>query len=285
MGRRVVGALLLLLLGAALVLGGCTVKVGVTQTLTVEEPLLGAAVTDVEVTMGGGKLSLAPGASGLVSGTIRFNVEAWKPEIKRGDTRLTIEQGSKKGVSGFSSDAVNDWDLELGQAPMRLRIEAGAYEGDFDLSGLTLQELEITDGAAKTKVAFTSPNPGQMERLTYETGASTVQLIGLANANFKAMTFAGGAGTCSLDFSGQLRTDGTVKVESGAGSVRIVMPRTTAARVTISGSLNDIDTEGTWNRSSGGDTFTTPAWDSKQRGKTLSISVEMSVGSVTLVSE
>ena len=49
-----------------------------------------------------------------------------------------------------------------------------------------------------------------MESLTYDTGASSVTITGLADANFKKMEFKGGAGSFTLDFSGQLRTDGSV---------------------------------------------------------------------------
>ncbi len=108
-------------------------------------------------------------------------------------------------------------------------------------------------------------------------------LIGLANANFKDMEFEGGAGTYSLDFSGQLRSDGNVRAKIGAGSIRIVVPASTAAKVTVSGSLNDIDTEGTWTVN--GNTYSTPTFGTVGQGKTLSISVEMNVGSVTLVAE
>jgi hypothetical protein len=280
MSRRVVGAALLILLGAWL-LTGCGIKTGVTQELVIDEPLGSAAVTEVVLEMGAGKLSIAPEATGLASGTIRYNVEAWKPEVERSDTRLTIKQGSKRSVSVLGGNVVNDWDLELGKAPMRLEVSAGAYEGFYDLSGLTLQELTITDGASRSQVMFNSANPGQMERFSYTTGASTVTLIGLANANLKTMEFKGGAGSYSLDFSGQLRTDANVKAEIGAGSMRIIVPVGTSARVTVKGSLNSVSTEGTWTAS--GDTYSTLAADSAAQGKTLSITLETNVGSVTLV--
>jgi hypothetical protein len=287
-GRRVPSALVcgavLLLVGAMWLLAGCSVKTGVTQEMVVDEPLGSAAVTDVEIDMGAGTLTLAPGAVGLASGTIRYNVESWKPTISRSDKSLTIKQGSQKGLSGLGGRVVNDWDLELGKAPMRLKISAGAYDGSYDLSGLTLQDLTIKDGAAKTEVVFNSVNPGQMERFDYATGASTVKLIGLANANFKSMKFEGGAGSYSLDFSGQLRTDASVQVEIGAGSLRIVVPAATAARVTVGGSLNDIDTEGVWTVTTNS-TYSTSVVGTAGQGKMLNISVDMNVGSVTLVAE
>ncbi|MFH0916948.1 MAG: toast rack family protein [bacterium] len=281
--RSAVGALpvALLVVGAALFVAGCGVSTGPTEELVVNEPLGGAAVTDVEVTMGAGKLTVSPGSIGLVSGLIRYNVAAWKPTVDRSDSSVTIKQGSQKGLSGIGSDIVNEWRLELGRAPMRLKVSAGAYQGSYDLSGLVLQGLTVKDGAAKTQVMFNSPNPGQMDRLQYETGASEVTLTGLANANFKTMEFKGGAGSFTLDFSGQLRTDASVRAKAGVGSLRIVVPAQTAARVTVDGALTDVSVEGSWTTS--GKTYSTSVVGGDQQAKILTIAVDMSVGSLKLV--
>ncbi len=276
-------AALILLAPAASFLAGCGVDVGVTQQVDVNEPLGSAAVTNVEISMGAGTLNVGPGAAGLASGTIRFNVAPWKPVVTRTDASLIIKQGTQKGLSGLGTDVVNDWNLQLGKAPMRLQISAGAYKGSFDLSGLTLQNLAIKDGAARTQVLWNEVNPGQMDRFTYETGASTVTLIGLADANFKSMSFKGGAGSYSLDFSGQLRTSADVLIETGAGSVTIAVPSTTPARVTVGGALNDVDTQGEWTRTADGKTYSTQAAQPGQAGKSLTITVKVSVGALTLV--
>jgi len=259
------------------------VDVGPTQELAIDEPLGSAAVTDVEIDMGAGTLALGPGASGLVSGVVRYNVDAWKPTVGRTDKRLTIEQGKKGGLEAIGGDIVNDWQLQLGSAPMRLQVAAGAYEGTYDLGGLTLQDLTIKDGAAKTEVMFDSANPGQMQLLLYETGASTVDLTGLANANFRTFEFKGGAGSYTMDFSGQLRTDGTVSIKAGVGSVRIVVPAQTAARVTVKGALTDVSLEGDWTTT--GKTSSTPAAQQAGQTKTLTITVDMSVGTLKLVTQ
>jgi hypothetical protein len=283
--RASVGALLvaLVVVGAAVFGAGCGINTGPTQELAVDEPLGSAAVTDVEVNMGAGKLTVSPGATGLVSGLIRYNVESWRPTVARSDSRLTIKQGGQKGLSGLGSDIVNEWQLQLGSAPMRLKISAGAYEGAYDLSGLVLQGLTVKDGAAKVQVSFNSPNPGQMERLQYETGASSVTLIGLADANFKTMNFKGGAGSYTLDFSGQLRTDATVRAKAGVGTMRIVVPAQTAARVTVEASLTDVSVEGSW--TANGKTYSTPAAVGDQQAKALNIVVDMSVGSLKLITK
>jgi hypothetical protein len=261
---------------------GCSVNVGPTQELTIDEPLAGAAVADVQLTMGAGKLSLSAGATGLISGTVRYNVESWKPIVTRNDASVTVKQGSQKGISGLGSDIVNEWALALGKSPIRLSVAAGAYEGIYELGGLTLQGLSIKDGAAKTEVTFDSPNPGQIDTFNYETGASKVSMTGLANANFRRMEFKGGAGSYTLDFSGDLRTDATVSVKAGVGTLQVVVPKGTAAEVTVNGSLTDVSVEGTW--TSSGNTHATSA-AANGTGKKLTITVDMSVGTLKLVTK
>jgi hypothetical protein len=117
-----------------------------------------------------------------------------------------------------------------------------------------------------------------MDRLVYETGASSVTLTGLANANFADMEFNGGAGDYELDFSGDLQRDATVKVVAGLSSLRITVPAGTNVRIDVGGGLHDVDTQGSW--SAGGDTYETSG-----SGPQLTIEVDMGAGSLTLVSQ
>ena len=267
---------------AGLVVTGCGIGIGPTQTFKVDEKLGAAAVTDVTVSMGAGTLDIGSGASGLVSGAITYNVEKWKPEVVRTDSAVAIKQGTTKGLSGVGTGVINDWKLKLGVSPVRLTVTAGAYEGTYELGGLSLQKLSIKDGAAKTHVNFASANPSQLETLSYETGASTVTLSGLADANFKKLRFKGGAGSFTFDFSGELRTSGSVTIDSGASNVHIIVPSGTAAKVVVKGKLTDVTQEGTWTAAD--KTYTTPGAASSG-GKLLTITVNMDVGGLTLTSE
>ncbi len=257
-------------------------KTGPTETLTVNEPLPeGVEVVDVTISMGAGKLNIAGGAESLAQGEVRYNVEEWKPTVTNEGGHLTIEQGRVKENIGIPEDGakvVNEWDLKLGDVPMNLVLNAGAYDGTVDLSGLRLRHLEVNDGASNAEVVFDSVNPEKMDTLTYKTGASTVKLTGLANANFGEMDFTGGAGTYTLDFSGELQRDATVNVKSGASTVRIVVPKGVAAKVTVTGGLNTVNTEGGWEKS--GDTY-----EISGEGPALTFDVEMGVGTLELVSQ
>jgi hypothetical protein len=157
-------------------------------------------------------------------------------------------------------------------------VNAGAYEGSLALGGVPLRRLEINDGASHATVSFDAPNPETMERLAYKTGASSVTLTGLANANFEEMSFDGGAGEFELDFSGELQRDATVRVVAGLSETRIIVPAGTHARVEVTGGLHDVDTQGSWSAS--GDTYETGS-----SGSLLTITVDLGAGSLKLISQ
>jgi hypothetical protein len=222
-----------------------------TETI-IQVPRLSDPTQEAYVTLsfGASELRLSPGATqGLVSGTVRTNLKDFEPVVKIDGSDIRIEQGDLNvdGIPNISADdVINKWDLQLGSDPIRLRVTGGAYEGDMDLGGLALTDLYVSDGAATVKVDFSAPNTAEMSSLRYETGASTVGMLNLANANFATMTFRSGAGTYTLDFGGTLRRDAQVDVESGLSTLTIIVPEGTAAEVKISGSMSSVTTRGAW---------------------------------------
>lgn len=251
-------------------------RTGPTQTLDIQEeaPNEPARLT---LSMGAGELEVSPGGSGFVSGSIRYNVEELKPEVERSGNQVSIGQNEKNFPSAIGTDLINDWNLRLGTAtPVALTINAGAYEGTIDLSGVPLTELRINDGASKAEVVFEKDNPVEMERLSYKTGASQVKLTGLGYANFKELTFGGGAGDYTLDFTGQLRQDARATITSGVSSVKIIVPNGMRAKVILNGGLNNVDQRGTW-------TVGDHQYETNGSGPLLTISVEMGVGNLELI--
>jgi hypothetical protein len=247
------------------------------ETLNINEaaPIAPAKLT---VGMGAGKLGITSGGEGLVSGTVRYNVVELKPEITHSGSEITIKQNTNNFASAIGSDVVNDWNLKLGNTPMDLTVNAGAYEGTVDLSGVPLTRLQINDGASKAQVVFHQPNPQIMENLIYKTGASTVDLIGLANANFQNMTFGGGAGAYTLDFTGKLQREANVNITSGVSSIKIIIPTGTHARINLTGGLNNVNQTGSWN-------VNNHVYETGSEGPILSISIDMGVGNLELVNQ
>ncbi|MBI4761896.1 MAG: toast rack family protein [Chloroflexota bacterium] len=278
MNLKIISAVLVLALASL----ACGFNVDLPERVTpgaeVKESIVvagsGSAETRLTLSFGAGSLNLSPGAEGLVEGTAVYNVPALKPEIIQSEGSVEIKQGGLKNIANFN-DIKNQWDLKLGSAPLDLNINAGAYSGRFELGGLSLTSLTVKDGAAQVELSFAEPNLSEMSVLRYETGASNVTLSGLANANFSTLMFAGGAGDYKLDFSGELKRDGTVDISAGAGNVHLVIPKSVNAKVTVDSALASVNFSSNWSQS--GNTYI-----QNGSGPTLTIIVKMAAGTLTI---
>lgn len=230
--------------------------------------------------MSAGKFLITPDADRLVSGSIKYNVEAWAPEFIRRDQYFEIRQVNPFRITGIPlGDVENTWELSLTNAfPLDLTIEGGASENDFDLSGLQLTNLKITQGASDTTIRFDTPNPNTIEDFSFTTGASSAKVLGLGNANFKRMTMSGGAGNYTLDFTGAIMQDTVVDIKAGVSNFTIIIPAGMRAVVINKGSVSNINTQGTW-------LLTDQAYTTLHEGYTLTINLDLSVGNVNLIHE
>ena len=259
------------------------VKTGPTQTdeINVPSPEDTQVVTDLKFSFAGGELALSPGAEELlVSGTAAYNVTDFKPEVTTSGNTVRITQGdlNMRGIPNFKDTVINEWDLQLGNMPMDLRIQAGAYSGDFEFGGLSLERLSIADGASDVNLSFSEPNQTEMSLFEYNTGASTVRIDGLANANIDTMTFRAGAGSYTLDFSGELQRDMTVDIESGMSTITIIIPEGFSARLEFDGGLSNVSAGGEWEEN--GTSYTLDG-----SGPTIKIIVTMAAGNLTLITK
>lgn len=243
-------AAILILAAASLACGG-TIDLpkvptpGPTVVEQVSIPVPAAEVARLTISFGAGELKLAPGASELVEGTAKYNVEDLKPEINVDGSKIEIKQRDLLTLVE-PRDVVSAWDFKLGNHPMDLTVNAGAYTGDLQLGGLPLTSLTVKDGAATVDLAFEQRNPSSMAIFRYETGASTVTMTGLANANFATMTMGSGAGTYTLDFSGELQRDATITITTGLSNLTLVIPRGVPATITAETGLSSTNAGPTW---------------------------------------
>ncbi len=249
-------------------------SIGEINTIEINENLQTNGNTGLVIEMGAGELDIRGGANSLVEGSIRTNLTEWEPQITKTDETITISQELNTVPVQPGNKIVNEWDLQLGGQTMDLVIRAGAYEANLDFSGVALNSLEIADGASNANVLFASPNPVSMQTFTYRTGASDVELTGLANANINTLTFLGGAGSATLDFSGELMGNMQVEINGGVGQIRIRVPEGTRCILHTQGELVDIDNDG-WTQN--GRQYETPG-----DGYTIEIEAEISVGNLQL---
>jgi hypothetical protein len=232
--------------------------------------------TSLKLSFGAGELSLAPGADDMVDGTATYNYEQVKPVIviDGGDVIIKMGETNLNFLPSYN-DLKNEWDLKLGSQPIDLSIESGAYTGKFEFGGLALTSLTIKDGAADVELAFSEPNQTDMSIFSYATGASNVSLKGLANANFALFDFSAGAGDYTLDFSGELQRDASIKVEVGLSNVIIIVPEGVDAIVTVESGASNVSAGSGWSRSGN-------VYKQAGEGPTLTFVVEMGAGNLTL---
>ena len=275
-------ALFTLACGCNLSLPVTKIKTGTLQGVDIQIPLPEDPSTGVELNLEfvGGNMKLAPGAGRyLASGTATFNVADFEPKVEANGSSYTLRSGNldTKGFPISQDDIKNEWDLQLTDTPMSLNINAGAYNGSFELGGLSLEKLAISDGGANVTAAFSAPNKVEMSSFTYSSGASSAELKGLANANFAQMTFNSGAGDYTLSFDGNLQRAASVAIESGLGSVNIIVPEGVNAQVTLDG-LSTVNTDGAWLQND-------KVYTLSGNGPALAITVKMGAGTITLKTE
>jgi N-terminal domain of toast_rack, DUF2154 len=255
-----------------------TIKTGSMQTTQINVPLPADTTQSMDLSLGfgAGTLKIHPGASTVVSGTATYNVADFKPIVTVEGTTARIEQGNwlLTGIPDLSN-IKNTWDLSLGKQPLNLSIEAGAYQAEYQFGGLALTNLTVKDGASDVKLDFDSPNLTNMSLLSYETGASNVSLTGLGNANFSSLLFHSGAGNFTLDFSGNLKQNGSVNIETGLGNTTLVIHSGIPAQLTVDSGLSNVTYGSSWSKS--GNLYT-----QKGSGPQLTIIVHIGAGNLTL---
>ncbi len=253
-----------------------TVDTTTTRTMDIaaDVPVSGQP-TELSIEMGSGELEISGGGAGLVDGSVRYNVEKWQPAVTTDGSRVEIIQGSEGSIDIPDRNVINEWNLHLGNTPIDLQIKAGAYQGTLDLSGVPITNLRVSDGASRATVKFDSLNPARMEQLTYKTGASQVDLEGLGNANATKILFEGGAGSYTLDFSGDLQQDLSVRLSAGISNVRINVPENARVRVEIGGGLSNVSVGGTW--TTNGDVY-----ERNGSGPLIDIKIDMGLGNLEL---
>ena len=245
-----------------------------TEHIDVDTPQ-GSGPVRLELAMGAGRLDLNPGAGDkIVAGTVTYNVEELKPIVTVTGNTVRVEQRAE-AIRSLHGKIKNEWDLKLGDARMAFSLRIGAAKGDIELGGLSLTDLSISQGATDFDLSFKRPNQVEMSALSFQAGAASSELSGLANANAASMDFSGGAGDLRLDFFGDLRRDLHVSVKAAAGNVVINVPRGVPAQANLSSILSNVKMSDGWTRSGG-------TYQLQGNGPNISFDLKMSVGKLSL---
>lgn len=191
----------------------------------------------VGIKFGAGRLDLISGGEDFFEGDFQYENSILKP-------RINYEVLAKKGVLNLSQSIKKDislpwpykniWNLKLpSNIPLQLYIYSATYNGNIDLTNLRIENFYLNSGASQTNIIFNQPNLVDLKNINIKTGASTVKIIGLANANFDEMNFAGGAGSYTFDFTGNLAKKSKVNIEVGMAKVTLKIPSTIGTKMII----------------------------------------------------
>jgi hypothetical protein len=255
------------------------------QTVEIKIPLPEDTSTSSEMHLEflTGELKLSPQtvpSRYLVSGSATYNAADFELKVDSVGSAYTIRQGDGKieSIPVNQKELENEWDLQLATMPLRLSINAGPYNGNFELGGLALQELAISEAGSDVTCSFSTPNLVEMASFSYETGGSNLVMKGLANANFAQMTFTAGAGDYTLSFDGDLQHEASVTIDAGLGTLNIIVPEGVNAQVTFDGGLTSINLDSGWVQN--GSIYTLSG-----SGPSITIMVKMGVGTLNLKTE
>lgn len=136
--------------------------------------------------------------------------------------------------SGFRLNNIesSSWNMRFTKSiPISFDISLGLGKGDFNFTGLSVKDLNISSGASSVVMEFDTPNPSIIEQLSIETGLSKFHAQGLCNANFEHLRFEGGVGSYYLNFDGNLDREVDVEVEVGLGTLTIELPEQIGAKI------------------------------------------------------
>ena len=202
-----------------------------------------AILRHLRITVGACRLKIAPGdGAAWVTGTYEDPTGGMTCRITQdgGSVKITQEPHLAEMHGRPSGPPV--FDLTLGTAqPYLLTVETGASDNDFELGGLPITRLAVKLGAGKNVMRFSAPNPQPMSLLDLDAGAGSMEIGGLANANFAELTVDGGAASFLCDFGGTLQRDAYARISTGLSSVEIVVPGSTAVRFVSESFLGHLD--------------------------------------------
>ncbi len=165
--------------------------------------------------------------------------------------------GENVSFQGLRGTRGSRWQLYFSDStPLDLNLTLGAADADLNFTGIPVENLNLECGMASATLRFDEPNPAILHRLAIEAGLSEFNATGLGNARFESLTFDGGAGEFTLDFSGESFMPGaeaelsvgiaslTILLSSGQPSI-VEAPSSFMTKVTMPASFERIGSD-TW---------------------------------------
>jgi hypothetical protein len=179
MRANVVTAIIAIGVGATSVACGSGPATGETRTLTRTIELDRANAVAVTIEMGAGELRVQGGAPTLMSGSFKFNVASWEPQVAYSNdgahAALSIKQ---PGTSVSFGKVENTWDLRLNDTvPVDFAAKMGAGDVTMTLGTMNLQRVDVQLGAGNLRLDLRgAPKQGYDVRVNGGVGEAHIQV-------------------------------------------------------------------------------------------------------------
>lgn len=249
-----------------------------------EEELLGASSMEARINLGVVKIQMRK----TVDPDKAFKIDYSYPSDSK-PPELYYEVSNGRGYFKFSNDrsSVSLFGLKTQKrnayieltsgVPLSLELNLGVCDADIDLGGMKLKRADISTGVSSLHVDFSEPNQIRAEAIKIKGGVSSVEVTNLANANASRIEYSGGVGSAKIDFGGKLLNDCSAKIETGLGSIEILVPSSVSATIrTPDTFLTGIDVQGFFSEGKG--IYRTQ----ETKGPHLDIRIESAFGSVSV---
>lgn len=216
------------------------------QTLSVERAKLPRSELSVVVRHHAGKFSIKPTRDSVrYRATLRYDARALEPIYSYDADSGALRLGTRERPGASGGRRVADLDISLGAIGMlAIDVQASTAETQLDLTGLPITTLAVSSGASDTRVRFDQPNPVRMRSLTLSTGAASILVDRLGNANADEIIVRAGVGEIELDMAGTWQHDTELRAEVTVGSLTIRVPSEVGVRVETSRVLASFSHEG-----------------------------------------
>jgi hypothetical protein len=160
---------------------------------------------------------------------------------------------------------------------LTLALTLGAVEADVELGGLRVSNLAVRTGASRAVIRFSQPNAARCQLATISAGAAEISVLGLGNSRCDEITFEGGIGKVTLDFSGAWTFSSRVQVTMAVGELTLRLPRNAGIRLRMDRYLSSFEPTGLIRR---GEVFESPNYARQQRR--LDLNLTAAVGGVNV---
>lgn len=197
--------------------------------------------TRLQVESAIGRLTVAPGATEILSGTVLYNVAEFAPivhsDVDGHRSQVMVRQRRDLNPTRLINmgERLNLWNLRVGTAVpyQSLALFLGAGQSTLDLAGVSARRVDAFLGTGEIQLDSTG-GPFMTDEFALFVGTGEAR-VDLRESESISTTVEMGMGTILLDLRSDWQHDATVRVHQGLGNVTLILPEEVGVRVQVQG--------------------------------------------------